>query len=121
MGLPLHFMILKICFFSFGIFSLFSCSKNQGSPQTQEDLVAQGRAIYTTQCTICHHPDPTKDGPVGPAISGSSKELVEARLLHQSYPPGYQPKRPTHVMPAFPYLQKDIEALVLFLESSAQL
>ena len=52
----------------------------------------RGRAIYLSNCAACHNPDPSKDGSVGPAIKGASRELIEARLMRASYPPGYKPK-----------------------------
>ncbi len=63
-------------------------------------------AITTT------HP---KDGSIGPAIAGSSKELLEARVLSTSYPPNYKPKRPTKVMPQFPFLKEEIPYLAAYL------
>ena len=42
-------------------------------------------------------PRPTR--PRRPRVKGSSRELLEAKVLHGKYPPGYRPKRPTAVMP----------------------
>jgi mono/diheme cytochrome c family protein len=75
----------------------------------------RGRAIYLTNCAACHNNDPSKDGAIGPAIKGSSKELVEARVLRAGYPPGYTPKRRTTMMPAQPDLQPAIPDIVAFL------
>jgi mono/diheme cytochrome c family protein len=75
----------------------------------------RGRRIYMTVCIQCHNPDPSKDGPIGPAIKGSSRELIEARVLYQSYPPGYTPKRKTALMPKQPQLAKDIPDLAAYL------
>ena len=66
-------------------------------------------------CIACHNNDPAKDGPIGPAIKGSPKELLAARVLSMSYPPGYTPKRPTKVMPQFPYLKSEIPYLAAYL------
>lgn len=75
----------------------------------------RGRQIYLSQCVSCHGPDPARAGPIGPQIKGSSKELLEAKVLHQTYPPGYPPKRPTRVMPPLPALAGDIPALADYL------
>src|SRR4030067_201982 len=56
----------------------------------------------------CHNRDPGKDGPIGPAVKGSSEALVEARLLRGGYPPGYTPKRDSKVMPARPALARGV-------------
>lgn len=56
-------------------------------------------------------------GSVGPDIYGSSRELIEARILRQAYPDGYKPKRSTHVMPALQQLQGDIPALHAYLNA----
>jgi len=75
----------------------------------------RGRAAYLANCVACHHNDPSKEGPIGPAIQGSSRELLEARVLTTSYPAGYKPKRPTQVMPQFPFLKEEIPALAAYL------
>lgn len=64
----------------------------------------QGKQVYQTNCIACHNVDPKKDGSVGPSVFGSSKELVEARVLRADYPPNYKPKRSTRMMPPFPGL-----------------
>jgi mono/diheme cytochrome c family protein len=66
-------------------------------------------------CVACHNNDPSKEGPIGPAIKGSSQELIEARVLSTSYPPGYKPKRPTQVMPQFPFLKDEVRFLSAYL------
>jgi mono/diheme cytochrome c family protein len=75
----------------------------------------RGRALYLSNCVACHNSDPSKDGPVGPAIKGSSEALIEARVLRGAYPPGYKPKRKTSAMPAQPYLKSSIPDLAAFL------
>lgn len=76
---------------------------------------AKGKQVWLGQCVACHNPDPAKDGPIGPAVKGSSPSLVETRVLHATYPPGYKPKRETKVMPARPDLTKSIPDLAAFL------
>ncbi|MFQ5513157.1 MAG: c-type cytochrome [Myxococcota bacterium] len=84
------------------------------------DVAEQGRRVYQASCTACHNPDPTLEGSVGPAVAGSSRELIEARVLRGEYPPGYGPKRPTRLMPPLPVLAPQIDALAAYLEAAAQ-
>ena len=78
-------------------------------------LYKHGKSVYQSYCTSCHNSDPKKNGAVGPDVFGSSKELIEARVLRAAYPPGYTPKRKSGVMVALPYLKKDIDALYAYL------
>jgi mono/diheme cytochrome c family protein len=94
-----------------------ACSKDsdQGDKAAKDPDWERGRAVFVANCVACHNNDPSKDGPIGPAIKGSTKELVEARVLSSNYPPGYKPKRPTKVMPQFPFLKDDITYLAKYL------
>lgn len=78
--------------------------------------VARGRQVYLARCAECHASDPARDGPVGPAVKGSPRELLEARLLRGTYPPGYAPKRNTAVMQPTPGLAGSIPDLEAFLK-----
>jgi mono/diheme cytochrome c family protein len=80
--------------------------------------VERGRIIYVENCAVCHNADPNLPGSQGPPIAGSSRELVEARVLHLSYPPGYTPKRKTHAMRAMPTLAPEIDNIVAFLQAA---
>jgi mono/diheme cytochrome c family protein len=71
-----------------------------------------------TNCVICHNPNPSLPGSQGPAIAASSRELIEARVLHLSYPPGYKPQRTTNAMRALPQLAGQIDNLAAFLASA---
>jgi mono/diheme cytochrome c family protein len=84
------------------------------APQTPAQ---RGRIVYMTNCVVCHNANPNFPGSQGPAIGGSSRELIEARVLHLSYPPGYKPQRTTHAMRAFPQLAGQIDNLAAFLHS----
>ena len=85
-------------------------------PSTPGRAAAErGRQVYLSQCIACHSSDPAVAGPVGPPIKGSSRELLEAKLLRGTYPPGYAPKRPTTLMPPQPALAGDIDNLTAFL------
>ncbi|MGH7308547.1 MAG: c-type cytochrome [Candidatus Rokuibacteriota bacterium] len=79
-------------------------------------LAERGRQIYLTQCATCHGGDPAHTGPLGPPIKGASRELLEAKILRGAYPPGYQPQRPTAVMPPQPALAPDIPALAAYVK-----
>lgn len=98
-----------------------SGSATTADPAAQmRQLATRGRSIYMSQCISCHNPIASKDGSVGPALAGSSRELIEARLLRAEYPAGYVPKRQSKVMPAMPYLKNEIEALHAFLNAPAE-
>lgn len=101
-------------FFLIGFFLVaggVGCTKKQGSPSPFE----QGKTVYMARCIACHNSDPKVDGPIGPAVKGSSKDLLEAKIMSMNYPAGYSPKRDSKLMPAMPDLKNDIEALHVFL------
>lgn len=121
-------MALPVVFLAALAASLVSCTKKSPQPadsaaagpsqqQTQQDLIAKGRTVFMTNCTACHNTDPKKDGAVGPAIYGSSLELITKRVMEASYPPGYKPKRETHTMVALPHLKDDLPAIHAFLNA----
>lgn len=82
---------------------------------SHEALVERGRRVYQSNCIACHAPDPSVSGALGPDIAGSSRALIEARVLRAEYPPGYKPKRDTKIMIALPHLANDIDALYAYL------
>ena len=86
-----------------------------GAGPAEDDAVSRGRALYLAQCTSCHATDPAQAGPVGPPVKGSSRELIEAKVRHGSYPPGYTPKRSSALMPPMPQLASSIPDLAAFL------
>lgn len=87
------------------------------APADPQALVKRGRSVYQTQCTACHNSDPHKAGSLGPDVYSSSKELLEARILRGEYPPGYRPKRETHIMARLPHLKNEIDAIHAYLNS----
>jgi mono/diheme cytochrome c family protein len=87
-----------------------ACSDQGLSPTAQ-----RGKQIYLAQCTACHAADPAQPGAVGPALKGSTRELLEAKVVKGSYPPGYRPKRPTSAMPPQPQVAADVPALAEYL------
>jgi mono/diheme cytochrome c family protein len=106
---------MKLFLIALCAFAIAACSKDDSPKSGKKADVARGRAVYLANCVACHANDPSRDGPIGPAIKGSSKELLEARVLTTNYPTGYRPKRPTKVMPQFPFLKDEIPHLANYL------
>lgn len=77
--------------------------------------VDRGAVIYRTNCVSCHNADPKLPGPIGPAIAGVPRALLDARVLHGTYPPGYAPQRKTHMMRALPWLDGHLDDLAAYL------
>jgi len=78
------------------------------------EAAERGKTTYFTVCIACHNAKPTLDA-LGPPIAGASRELLEARVVHGKYPPGYEPKRQSQAMPAFPQLAGSIDDLAAYL------
>src|SRR5690606_26148281 len=99
-----------------------ACKKEQGSGSTAgapasavatsaDSQVSEGKVIYMTRCIACHNADPKLPGAIGPEIYGSSVELIRSKVLTNTYPAGYSPKRTTTAMTPFPDLANKIEAI----------
>ena len=86
-----------------------------GEGGQRSPLAERGRQTFLAQCTACHNPDPAQAGAVGPAVKGTSRDLLEAKVLNGTYPPGYTPKRPTKIMVPIPAVAADIPALAEYL------
>jgi len=97
---------------AFGAFLATGCGE---SNQDESPAVERGRRAYLANCTVCHNTDPALPGSIGPAIAGSQRALIEARVLRAEYPPGYTPKRSTHAMVALPQLAGSIDDLAAYL------
>lgn len=101
---------------------LGACTKKSSEPQgpavplTTEQLVAKGQSVYRMQCISCHNINPRLDGSIGPKVWGSSRELLEAKILGGNYPAGYEPLRKTSVMPKMPHLKNEIDSLHQYLQ-----
>jgi mono/diheme cytochrome c family protein len=102
-----------------GLIALCACGK---SPREagESPAAVEGRRVFIANCASCHNVNPKLDGSLGPAIAGSSRVLIEARVLHQAYPPGYRPKRGTHLMRPLPWLAPKIDDLTAFLAAASQ-
>jgi mono/diheme cytochrome c family protein len=74
--------------------------------------------VYLANCVVCHNPDPTRPGSAGPEVAGASRELIEARVVHGTYPPGYTPKRSTHAMAPLKHLTSRVDDLAAFLSAA---
>ena len=95
------------------LLALASCSGGDaGEPDT---AVTRGERTYKHVCLACHAANPSEDGSLGPAIAGSSRELIEARVVRGTYPEGYTPKRNTHMMPKLPHLADAVDDLAAYL------
>lgn len=82
--------------------------------------VERGEVVYRTNCISCHNRDPNLAGPLGPAIAGSTRSLIEARVLHGTYPPGYVAQRKSHTMRALPWLDGHVDDLTAYLDDAAK-
>lgn len=94
---------------------LAACNAEKTSEKPLSELALKGRNSFMANCTACHNINPKLDGSVGPAIYGSSYELILARVTKAEYPQGYKPKRSSKLMPAMPHLEGDVKALDAFL------
>jgi mono/diheme cytochrome c family protein len=110
-----HARLAILLLFASLAFSACSGDSDSSSASGKDPDWQRGRAIYVANCVACHNNDPAKDGPIGPALKGSPQELVKSRVLRTEYPPGYQPKRNTKVMPTFPFLEGEIKYLSAYL------
>ena len=93
------------------VFALGGCSESALSPNAE-----RGRQVYLAYCIACHNTDPAQPGAVGPPLRGSTRELLEAKVVNGTYPPGYTPKRPTKAMvPVTAVTPADVGALADYL------
>ena len=84
--------------------------REQLSPEAE-----RGKQVYQAQCIACHNQDPAKPGSIGPEVKGASAEVVRAKIVQGTYPPGYAPKRPTKIMQPMPQLAPEVDALTAYL------
>jgi mono/diheme cytochrome c family protein len=98
-----------------------ACGDGEGGGGDAAQAAAlRGRTVYKNVCIACHAADPTQEGAVGPALAGSSRELLRAKVLKGEYPPGYEPRRgASAAMPRFEYLAGSIDDLAAYLAQEA--
>ena len=94
---------------------LMAAACSGGEAEKDETPYERGEKIYNNVCIACHAADPSQIGTLGPPIAGSSRKLIEYRVLRGTYPPGYEPKRASRTMPQFPHLEEFIDDLAAYL------
>ncbi|HKA92065.1 MAG TPA: cytochrome c [Haliangiales bacterium] len=94
------------------LFALVGCSQQSTA---NSEAAERGRLTYMANCIACHNADPAKPGTLGPAVKGSSRELIEARVLRAAYPRGYTPKRDTKQMVPQPQVADKLDDLAAYL------
>ena len=100
------------------LFLLACPPKNKNEVTELAQLTQKGQILFNTTCTACHNTNPKFDGAIGPAIVGSSLELLQLKIRKGEYPVGYKPTRDTKVMTLMPQLSDaDIKAIHTYLES----
>lgn len=85
-------------------------------PTQEPSKYEKGKTVFRQRCMSCHA-NPKVGGSLCPPNYGSSLELLRLKVLEGKYPDGYKPKKPTKVMPRFPYLKDDIENLFEYLNN----
>ena len=109
--------LLKI-FWPLVFLVLYSCTQREmfkGKTESEIVLIKKGKKIYMTSCISCHNPNPKLTGTLGPAVFGTSFEVLKYKMLKGTYPKGYQPKRSSQMMPTFPEQRDNLDALHAFL------
>lgn len=90
---------------------------NGAEVDAETALIARGKHYYDNVCIACHNGDPNVNGTLGPALAGSSLEVIQAKVMRGEYPEGYTPKRDTGTMPRFQYLEPELEGIATYLAS----
>ena len=111
----------KVCAFLLLALVGGACSKESEVSSHNPDW-ERGKAVYVANCVACHNKDPSKDGPIGPALKGSPPELLESRVLRTQYPSGYKTETeyPSHADLSVPQnrdsLSRRLSALTGYLK-----
>lgn len=90
------------------------------APQAEDELLAEGRALYETGCSSCHGPDgegvEAPDGSVrGPTLENAGEASAFYYLATGRMPLANSEEQPTRKRPV--YDEGEIEALVAFVGS----
>ncbi|RHX82349.1 c-type cytochrome [Leptospira yasudae] len=96
---------------------LLANCKEEENQTPEQKLLTQGKGLYVTNCSACHNQNPAVDGAVGPAVKGSNFELLKARIVSGTYPPGYTPKRTSQIMTRLPLNDDQIRSIEAFLNA----
>ncbi|EKO80092.1 MULTISPECIES: cytochrome c [unclassified Leptospira] len=102
--------------FIFFILTFVNCREEENLPPEQKSI-SQGKGLYLTNCSACHNQNPALDGTIGPAIQDSNFELLKARIVEGTYPPGYTPKRTSRIMTKLPLTDDQIRNIEAFLKA----
>jgi len=97
------------------VLALAASACSSGETSQEMSAADRGERVYKNVCIACHNADPSQPGSLGPAVAGSSRELLEHRVLHGTYPEGYVRQRSSAVMPQFPHLAGSIDDLAAYL------
>ncbi|MBE8400252.1 c-type cytochrome [Leptospira borgpetersenii] len=96
---------------------VFATCKEEENLSPEQKSISQGKGLYLANCSACHNQNPAVDGTVGPAIQGSNFELLKARIVEGTYPPGYTPKRKSRIMTKLPLTDVQIRNIEAFLNT----
>jgi len=93
----------------------------EGKSEDEVKLIQRGKSVYSTQCIACHNSNPKEAGALGPAVAGSSLELLQHRVVTGTFPPGYTPKPAPSGgqihMPPMPHLKDEVPAIHAYLNA----
>jgi mono/diheme cytochrome c family protein len=76
-----------------------------------------GKSIYMQNCIKCHGANPNYAGSLGPDLVSTPRDVLKSKVVDGTYPEDYEPKRKSKLMPKFPQLSENIEALHLYIQS----
>ncbi|MBE8394169.1 cytochrome c [Leptospira borgpetersenii serovar Hardjo-bovis] len=107
----------RLSFIFFFFILVFSTCKEEENLSPEQKSIFQGKGLYLANCSACHNQNPAVDGTIGPAIQGSNFELLKARIVEGTYPPGYTPKRKSRIMTKLPLTDVQIRNIEAFLNT----
>lgn len=107
----------RLSFIFIFLFSFLQPVKKKRIFLRSKKSISQGKGLYLANCSACHNQNPAVDGTIGPAIQGSNFELLKARIVEGTYPPGYTPKRKSRIMTKLPLTDVQIRNIEAFLNT----
>ena len=96
---------------------ILSACTSKMPAQIPQDPLQKGHLLYQARCTSCHNANPKIAGSLGPALQGTSLEVLKAKTKEGAYPLDYTPKRKTHLMPKQSLSDEEIQALFGYLNT----